>query len=130
MRALVATTLLSVALLAQSACGSSESMRIGIQQWQDVVVVVESRPSPPSAGMVEFIVIATRKGTHPVNDMVVTLSIPGVEPRQAIQDGFTGVFRRALAVRDPAKDVLAVQLRRKGEEHTLYFPLLISKETP
>ncbi len=45
--------------------------------------------------------------------------------RQGIQDGFTGVYRRAVKVDDPATQSLTVHVRRsKGEEETtLIFPL-------
>ena len=51
---------------------------------------------------------------------------------QAIQDGFSGVYRRAIRVYDPEHDVLAVHVRKNSKvsndagtekETVLYFPL-------
>lgn len=117
-------TLLLVILL--SACAGDDAVRLGPQEWGGVSFIVESRPSPIRQGMNEFIVIATRDRVKPGVGFVVSLrSSDSDEWRQAIQDGYTGVYRRAVMVRDPQGGVLQVHVRRvKGMEETvLRFPL-------
>lgn len=115
--------LLAAALL--SACGDEQAVRLGPQQWQELQFVVETRPSPIRVGMNEFIVIASREVYKPGVGLVVDLRIGEQgEWHQAIQDGFTGVYRRAIRVDDPQHDVLVVHVRRgEEEETTLRFPL-------
>ncbi len=91
---------------------------------------VETRPPKIKVGMVEFVVIAAAHGRKPSNDLVVSLRMEGREKwHQSIQDGFLGVYRRVVNVRDPAKDVLAVKLRVKktDNEKILYFPLALQQ---
>ena len=109
------------------ACSSGEDERIRIppQYWGDVQVRLETRPEPVRPGMNEFLVIATQKRGLPAYDMVVSLRTSnGAVWRQAIEDGESGVYRRALAVR-PTDRVLEVQLRKAREttETVLRFPL-------
>jgi hypothetical protein len=105
-------------------CGNEQAVSLGPQEWEGLQFVVESRPSPIRVGMNEFIVIASRDEYKPGVGLVVSLQVSKEDKwRQAIQDGFTGVYRRAVRVTDPQRDVLAVHVR-KGEEAetTLYFP--------
>lgn len=112
-----------------SACSSEQSIILGPQQWQDLDFRVEARPSPLRVGMNEFIVIATRGEYKPGVGLVVMLRVAeSGEWRQGIQDGFTGVYRRAVQVDDPATQSLSVRVRRmkgdnKGDETVLSFPL-------
>ena len=117
-------------LLGLTACADESAVRLGPQQWQDTQFVVESRPSPIRVGMNEFIVIATRERGRPGVGLVVSLRVNNEgDWHQAIQDGFTGVYRRAVKIDNPQTDVLSVQVRRsrpkQGEdsETTLNFPL-------
>lgn len=116
--------------LSLAGCGNEDDIAYGPKQWQGLQIVVETRPAPVTAGMNEFIVIISRGNNRPGVGMVVSLRTDdGMEWRQAIQDGYTGVYRRAIPVNDPQRDVLAVNLRNtsleEGEqpETTLYFPL-------
>lgn len=120
-------------LLALLACADKEALSLGPQQWQGMQFVVETRPTPLRAGMNEFIVIATRERGRPGVDLIVSIRAnENIAWRQAIQDGYTGVYRRAIRVNDPQRDVLSVQIRNtkpeEGEaaETTLYFPLTSS----
>jgi hypothetical protein len=107
-----------------TACGSGKGQRIGPLTWEGAVVEVETRPSPPTSGMVEFIVIASRKKSQPVNDLIVSLRASDrQEWKQAIQDGYTGVYRRAIMVNDVASDVLQARLQQKDKVTILNFPL-------
>ena len=119
-----------VALLLTS-CGEDQVTSLGPQQWNDLQFVVEARPTPIRAGMNEFIVIASRGNVNPGYDLIVSLRVDNkTEWKQAIQDGYTGVYRRAIKVGNPATDILAVQVRKSkndDEENSaqtvLYFPL-------
>lgn len=129
-RHVIARLLPGAVLLLLGACASEENVRLGPQQWQDIEVVVETRPSPVTTGMNEFIVIASRDKIKPGVGMIVSLRFnPQEDWRQAIQDGYTGVYRRALRVDDPQTGVLAVHIRntKAGQdqeaETTLFFPL-------
>jgi hypothetical protein len=81
--------------------------------------------------MNEFIVIVSRESYKPGVDFIVTIRVDkNVEWRQAIQDGYTGVYRRAIRVNNPQKDILAVHLRKNNKDNEgkeietdLYFPL-------
>ena len=73
--------------------------------------------------MNEFIIIATQPRGLPVEDLRVMIRLSDDEPwRQAIQDGETGVFRRALALREGER-VLQVQLRTASDTGVLRFLL-------
>lgn len=109
-----------------AACSGGSVVSYGPQQWDKTQFVVETRPSPVQAGMNEFIVIATSNDARPGVRFVVSLRVGETsEWHQAIQDGYTGVYRRAVRVSDPERDVLSVKVRKsRGDEETiLYFPL-------
>ncbi|HHH36322.1 MAG TPA: hypothetical protein ENK48_05770 [Gammaproteobacteria bacterium] len=111
-------------LLLFTACGRSGEGVFHPQQWQDLEVTVEPRPAPPRPGMNEFLVIVSKRGIRPREDLVVSLRLAPDEPwHQAIQDGDTGVFRKALRVRAGDR-ALQVRIRRseKGEVGVLVFP--------
>lgn len=106
------------------ACGGGDAVRLGPQEWDETSFMVETRPSPIARGMTEFIVLATRGTARPGVGYIVSLRVSGRgEWRQAIQDGYTGVYRRALWVEDPLTDRLEVMVQKgKEKETTLYFP--------
>ena len=126
--------LLLLFLLVLSGCSDEQAVLLGPQQWQDLEFVVETRPSPIRTGMNEFVVIASRDGYKPGIGLIGDIRADeNMAWRQAIQDGFTGVYRRAVRVNNPHTDVLAVHVRRdkksqkenkeKEIETTLFFPL-------
>jgi len=109
-----------------TACADEQSVILGPQYWEEFGFKVETRPSPLRVGMNEFIVIASRDEYKPGVGLVVMMRVSESDKwRQGIQDGFTGVYRRAVNVDDPATQSLTVHIRRsKGEEETmLVFPL-------
>jgi hypothetical protein len=116
--------LIVLALIGIIACGRGGDVAgLPPQQWGNVGVTVESRPVPPRAGMNEFLVIATEPNGRPVWNMMVSLrTASGEDWRQAIQDGESGVYRRALPL-NSGQQTLYVNLRRAGEETVLSFPL-------
>lgn len=112
-----------------SACADEHTVILGPQEWQDLSIRVETRPSPIRVGMNEFIVIASREEYKPGVGLLVEMRVDEKsEWRQAIQDGFTGVYRRAVRVNDPATQSLFVHVRRaksddKKDDTVLTFPL-------
>ncbi len=118
-------SLLACALLALlPGCGGGEASSYRPQQWSGLDVALESRPSPPRAGMNEFLVTVTDQHGRPGFDLVVSLRANDTEPwTQAIEDGQMGVYRRAVKI-DPAKDrALQVQLQGRNATGVLSFPL-------
>lgn len=117
-------TLIMVASLL-AACSGGDGARLPPQTWGETEVVVETRPAPVRAGMNEFLVIASDPRGRPERDMVVSLRIdPEDQWRQAMQDGGSGVYRKALLV--PAgRQILYVHLRRDsgGQQTVLEFPV-------
>ncbi len=110
--------------LVLAACSENHAADIPPQKWHDLDVRVESRPSPPRAGMNEFLVLVTDKRGRPGYDLIVSLRTAKDDAwKQAIQDGQVGVYRRAVKVEPGARAVLQVQLKRHDEEDILYFPL-------
>jgi hypothetical protein len=118
-----ALALLVPAVMIAACSRSDEAGGLPPQQWGKVGVAVESQPSPPVAGMNEFLIIASDERGRPVWNMVVSLRAgAGEDWRQAIQDGESGVYRRALAL-GPGPQTLYVELKRAGEETVLEYPL-------
>jgi hypothetical protein len=101
-----------------------EYLQAHAKWYNDIEFVVEIRPGPPRVGMNEFIIVATHKDRKPAHEFVVSLKMQGVgEWRQSIQDGHSGVYRRAIRINDPAGDILLVQVKRGDQEAVLSFPV-------
>lgn len=109
-------------------CGSRDAYLLGPQMYNDIEILVEIRPGAPTVGMNEFLVMATQKNRLPGSNYIVSIKLKGQEQwHQAIQDGATGVYRRAIRVNDPDNDVLRVQLVSKDGQQpasVLSFPLM------
>lgn len=107
-----------------SGCGSDEEVhQLGTQTWSDVNVSVEVRTAGKS-DFYEFLVLATIGRSKPAHNILVHVRMnEGDAWKQSIQDGMVGVYRRAIKVAHPDKDVLFVQLRRGEEQGELRFPL-------
>jgi len=102
-------TLLAAGL---AACNNgSDTFSIPSQRWNEMVVRIETHPNPPLAGMSEIVVIVTGPHGKPAGDLTVSLrgneSTPWI---QAIQDGFIGVYRRAIDIGDGKTAVVQVRL--------------------
>lgn len=103
-------------------CTPDNYSAIPIQTWQGIDVLVETRPSPPTPGMNEAWVILTDAGKRPVPDAIVYIRATGAsEWKQGIQDGHTGVFRRAIHIAEPARQRVEIKLVRRGVEGLLEF---------
>jgi hypothetical protein len=108
-------------------CGSDVSDTLGRQRLGDMVIEVQCRPTPVAVGMNEFLILATDVHGAPVHDLLVDLRMKDDEEwRQAIQDGFSGVYRKAVGV-DSLDEQLRVRIKRDGKETELRFPLIKSK---
>lgn len=124
-----------IVLFGLAGCADEKAVRLGPQEWNDLQFIVEARPTPIRAGMTEFIVIASRESYKPGVGLIVSMRVDeNAEWTQAIQDGYTGVYRRAVRVNNPETDVLAVHARKskkaddeKEGETTLYFPLNVKQ---
>jgi hypothetical protein len=116
-----------VVLTAINGCGKGDAYILVPQQWDDVEFVVEIRPGAPRVGMNEFVVIATHSSGVPGYQYVLSIKMNSDERWvQMIQDGHSGVYRRAIAVKDPANGILNVQIRYqkdKDKNTNLDFPL-------
>jgi hypothetical protein len=112
-------------MAALSACGGPVP-EMPAQTWEGMRIQIETRPPQLEKGMNEFLVVASRGKDKniPAHDLIVSLAINDSDHwEQAIQDGFVGVYRRAMLVSDPANDVLLVRIEHKNSEGVLRFPL-------
>jgi hypothetical protein len=122
--------ILLLALIATglAACGDRKGTpSIPAQQWNDMAVRIETHPSPPLDGMSEIVVIITGPHGKPAGDL--TVSLRGTETMpwvQAIQDGFIGVYRRAVDLGDGPTVVLQVRLQQGMDQKILLFPLKLA----
>jgi len=108
-------------------CGSDAADTIGSQRLGDVMIEVQCRPTPVTIGMNEFLVLATDVHGAPVHDLLVDVRMrDDAAWRQAIQDGFSGVYRKALGV-ESLQDKLQVRIKRHGVDTELRFPLTKAK---
>jgi len=122
------TVSLSLLVTGLAACSQgAEPLTIPAQQWRDTVVRIETHPNPPLAGMSEIVVIITGPHGKPAGDLTVSLRGNGSMPWvQAIQDGFIGVYRRAIDVGDDQSAVVQVRLQQGSVEKILLFPIKLS----
>jgi hypothetical protein len=111
-----------------AACNNGgETISIPAQHWNEMVVRIETHPNPPLAGMSEIVVIVTGPHGKPAGDLTVSLrgndSMPWV---QAIQDGFIGVYRRAIDIGDGKKAEVQVRLQQGEVKKVLLFPFKLA----
>ncbi|MGC1387455.1 MAG: hypothetical protein WA807_05545 [Steroidobacteraceae bacterium] len=92
--------------------------------WRDLQVHVESRSYGPIPGMKELLVFVNRHGALPAWDCRVELRTSDADPwKQAIEDGYVGVYRRAAKVDAGEHSVLQVRISAEGSETVLHIPL-------
>jgi len=127
----IATTkliLLVLTMAVVASCSRSNAYILVPQRWNEHEILVEIRPGAPRQGMNEFVVVATNYKTGvPGYEYIVSLKMnTGERWQQMIQDGHSGVYRRAIAVKDPVNGVLVVQIkhtREKNKKTELNYPL-------
>jgi hypothetical protein len=103
--------------------------KIAPQKWDDAIIEVQTRPEVLKPGMNEFLLLATTKHGRPVFDMVVYIkATPEGRWEQTMEDGESGVYRRALLT--PGTPTLYVKLRKRrtDESTVLKFPLVYGEE--
>lgn len=99
------------------------------QKWGEYSFRLESRPPVVVKGMNEFLLIGNYGERKRAVDLIVSFRVgPTGKWNQAIQDGHTGVYRRAMKVINPDSDVLYVHVKKKNEEKEIeekvfQFPL-------
>ena len=114
---------MTLLVMLQGCSDSGNSAGIPVQHWGNVEIDVQTRPLQVRPGMVEFLVIATTERGLPAHDMVVSLRMGQADSwSQTIQDGHSGVYRRAIRVA-AGQDVVYVQLRRGKETVILQYSL-------
>jgi len=115
--------LMFLIVLILTSCGG-DFPRSPSQSWKDLSFSVESRPPEIKPGMIEFLLVADRGERKRAHDLLVSIRMGEMGAwTQSIQDGNTGVYRRAIRVTDPASDVLNVYIKYKESETVLKFPL-------
>ena len=120
--------LLSLLAMGLAACNDGAAApSIPPQHWKEMVVRIETHPNPPLAGMSEIVVIITGPHGRPAGDLIVSLrgseSAPWV---QAIEDGFIGVYRRAVDIGEGKTGGVQVRLQQGAEQKVLFFPIKLA----
>ena len=108
-------------------CDKGDAYILVPQQWNNIEFLVEIRPGAPQRGMNEFVVVGTEIKGPPAYNYIISIKTNNSKRwAQMIQDGHSGVYRRAIGVNDPANDVLVVQVKHKTNQDLqteLQFPL-------
>jgi len=100
---------------------------IPAQHWKEWTVRIQTHPNPPLAGMCEIVVIITGPHGKPGGDLIVSLRGMDSEPwMQAIEDGYIGVYRRAVDVGENKTGVIQVHIQQGTEQKTLLFPVTLA----
>ncbi len=91
-----------------------------------MVVRIETHPSPPLAGISEIVVIITGPYGKPAGDLIVSLRGTETDPWvQAIEDGYIGVYRRAVDIGENKTGVVQVRIQQGAEQKILSFPITL-----
>jgi len=120
---MIRATYMLVMVLLFSACSADQGWTPPAQQWQNISIRIETRPTQLVRGMNEFLVIADRQQSGFSSDLMVDVRTDHSAWKQAMPDGALGVFRRALPIKDVLHDRLYVRLLRKGETREMVFAL-------
>ena len=120
---IIGMAMLAVSML--SACSGSDNTFMQRQQWNTLQIALETRPHPVQPGHNEFLLHLTGpKGARLAVGAVVRYRLhPDDDWIQAMPDGMSDVFRRALDVQDPKHAKLYVHLRFHGKKTQLVFDL-------
>ncbi|MGB7597056.1 MAG: hypothetical protein WBM09_05765 [Gallionella sp.] len=96
------------------------------QVWKNMVVRIETHPSPPMAGISEIVVIITGPHGKPAGDLIVSLRGSETDAWvQAIEDGYIGVYRRAVDIGENKTGVVQVRIQQGAEQKLLSFPITL-----
>ncbi len=118
---LFGTALVSLVI---AACGNDQGF-FQLRHWGEWTIRLETRPHPIQAGHNEFLLHVVGPPGHRLpGGMIVRYRLSEHDAWiQAMPDGMSDVFRRALTVKDPAHAVLHVHLSYAGKETELRFVL-------
>lgn len=115
--------LILLIFVVSSAC-TTEIPTTPPQEWGEYSFRLESRPPVVVKGMNEFLLIGNFGERKRAVDLIVSFRVgPTGKWNQAIQDGHTGVYRRAMKVNNPNEDVLYVHVKKGDEENVFQFAL-------
>jgi len=120
--------LLSLLAFGLAACSDgAAATSIPSQHWKEWVVRIQTHPNPPLAGMSEIVVIITGPHGKPGGDLIVSLRGMDSEPwNQAIEDGYIGVYRRAVDIGEDKTGVVQVRIQQGSEQKVLLFPVTLA----
>jgi len=91
--------------------------------WRDLQIHVESRGYGAVPEMKELLVYINQGSTLPAWNCRVEIRTSDEDPwKQAIEDGYVGVYRRAAKV-DRDHSSVQVRIRAEGDETVLIFPI-------
>lgn len=120
------TGLLLIGLLLASwlsGCGSNANFYI-TKHWDRWQIRLETRPHPIQAGHNEFLVHIVGPHQELPAGMIVRYRLsPKDHWIQAMPDGLSDIFRRALTIPDPEHARLYVHLKYHGKQTVLVFDL-------
>jgi len=107
---------LLVSLLLLASC-MNEIPTTQFQEWGEYSFRLESRPPHVQPGMNEFLLVSNFKKKFRAYDLIVSYRIgPVGKWNQAIQDGHTGVYRKAMRVDNVETDVLYVYVKQNKKK--------------
>ncbi|MDH3325216.1 MAG: hypothetical protein OEM38_00700 [Gammaproteobacteria bacterium] len=125
--------LILLVLIALSVSCTNEIPTTQFQEWGEYSFRLESRPPHVKPGMNEFLLIGNFKKKFRAYDLIVSYRMgPAGKWSQAIQDGNTGVYRKAMRVKNVETDVLFVYVKQNKkikmtdepvEDQVFQFPL-------
>ncbi len=111
-------------------CGAPpEGTRLPAQKWDNIIFELESRPMPVQVGMNELLILATEPSGRPVHNLLIDVrASESLAWRQTIQDGLSGVYRRAINVPSEATEIsLRIKRKRSDEQVELHFPIELAQ---
>jgi hypothetical protein len=115
-------TTAGIALLACGCGGGTQDSATLL--WRDLQIHVESRGYGAVPEMKELLVYINKGSTLPAWNCRVEIRTSDEDPwKQAIEDGYVGVYRRAAKVDDRDHSRVQVRIRAEGDETVLIFPL-------
>jgi len=117
--------MLMLAMGMLSACSGTDNTFFQNRQWNTLHIKLETRPHPVQAGHNEFLLHLTGpEGARLATGAVVRYRLSSEDHWiQAMPDGMSDVFRRALNIKNPKHAKLYVHLRFHGKETQLVFNL-------
>ena len=115
-------TMAGMALLTSGCGGGTQDSPTLL--WRDLQIHVESRGYGAVPEMKELLVYINKGSTLPAWDCRVEIRTSDEDPwKQAIEDGYVGVYRRAAKVDDRDHSSVQVRIRAEGDETVLIFPI-------